>query len=258
MYKRQNDHSVMRIVEGEDADLAWEVDLGATEIVKASPVVVDLDDDGSQEVIVVYDAGGTMYVDAYSPQLQCSVTGWSSGGSKSGELLWTYSDDSLRISSAEGPYTSSLFGGHNPTTQPLLADLDLDGDAELVLAAIDEISDDPVIVALPIAANGAPTPIWESTLQDGSHPSDPAFAQVDDETGYVLLTTTQASSGAMWVWKLDSETGDQKWGGLSLSNLDGDSDVPHIRLPGPVVANLDSDSTPEMIITIPTDADADT
>jgi len=250
-----NDHSVMRIVEGEDADLAWEVDLGATEIVKASPVVVDLDDDGSQEVIVVYDAGGTMYVDAYSPQLQCSVTGWSSGGSKSGELLWTYSDDSLRISSAEGPYTSSLFGGHNPTTQPLLADLDLDGDAELVLAAIDEISDDPVIVALPIAANGAPTPIWESTLQDGSHPSDPAFAQVDDETGYVLLTTTQASSGAMWVWKLDSETGDQKWGGLSLSNLDGDSDVPHIRLPGPVVANLDSDSTPEMIITIPTDAD---
>ena len=59
----------------------------------------------------------------------------------------------------------------------------------------------------------------------------------------------------MWVWKLDSETGDQKWGGLSLSNLDGDSDVPHIRLPGPIVANLDSDSTPEMIITIPTDAD---
>ena len=250
-----SDHSVMRIVEGEDADLAWEVDLGATEIVKASPVVVDLDDDGSQEVIVVYDAGGTMYVDAYSPRLQCSVTGWSSGGSKSGELLWTYSDDSLRISSVEGPYTSSLFGGHNPTTQPLLADLDLDGDAELVLAAIDEISDNPVIVALPLAANGAPTPIWESTLQDGSHPSDPAFAQVDDDTGYVLLTTTQASSGAMWVWKLDSETGDQKWGGLSLSNLDGDSDVPHIRLPGPIVANLDSDSTPEMIITIPTDAD---
>lgn len=250
-----NDHSVMRIVEGEDADLAWEVDLGATEIVKASPVVVDLDDDGSQEVIVVYDAAGTMYVDAYSPQLQCSVTGWSSGGSKSGELLWTYSDDSLRISSSEGPYTSSLFGGHNPTTQPLLADLDLDGDAELVLAAIDEISDNPVVVALPLAANGAPTPIWESTLQDGSHPSDPAFAQVDDETGYVLLTTTLASSGAMWVWKLDSETGDQKWGGLSLSNLDGDSDVPHIRLPGPIVANLDSDSTPEMIITIPTDAD---
>ncbi len=253
-----SDHSVLRIIEGEDADLAWEVDLGATEIVKASPVVVDLDDDGMQEVLVVYDAAGTMFVDAYSPRLQCSVTGWSPGGSKSGELLWTYSDDALRISSSDGPYTSSLFGGHKPTTQPLLADLDLDGDAELVLAAIDEISEDPVIVALPLGANGAPTPIWESTLQDGSHPSDPAFAQVDDETAYVLLTTTQASSGAMWVWKLDSADGDQKWGGLSLANLDGDSDVPHIRLPGPVIANLDSDSSPEMIITIPTDADGST
>jgi len=253
-----SDHSVMRIIEGEDADLAWEVDLGATEDVKASPVVVDLDDDGMQEVLVVYDAAGTMYVDAYSPRLHCSVTGWSSGGSKSGELLWTYSDDALRISSSDGPYTSSLFGGHKPTTQPLLADLDLDGDAELVLAAIDEISENPVIVALPLGANGVPTPLWESTLQDGSHPSDPAFAQVDDETAYVLLTTTQASSGAMWVWKLDSTNGDQKWGGLSLTNLDGDSDVPHIRLPGPIVANLDSDTSPEMIITIPTDADGST
>ena len=253
-----SDHSVLRIIEGEDADLAWEVDLGATEIVKASPVVVDLDADGMQEVLVVYDAAGTMYVDAYSPRLQCSVTGWSAGGSKSGELLWTYSDDALQISSSDGPYTSSLFGGHKPTTQPLLADLDLDGDAELIIAAIDEISEDPVIVALPLGANGVPTALWESTLQDGSHPSDPAFAQVDDETAYVVLTTTQASSGAMWVWKLDSTNGDQKWGGLSLSNLDGDSDVPHIRLPGPIVTNLDSDSSPEMIITIPTDADGST
>ena len=61
----------------------------------------------------------------------------------------------------------------------------------------------------------------------------------------------------MWVWKLDSVSGNQLWS-LSLSNLDGDSDVPHIRLPGPVIANLDSDSTPEMIISIPTDADGST
>ena len=135
----------------------------------------------------------------------------------------------------------------------MLADLDLDGDAELVLAAIDD-NEKPVVLALPLGANGVPTPIWQSTLEDGSHPSDPAFAQVDDQTAYVLLTTTDASSGAMWVWKLNSVSGDQLWS-LSLSNLDGDSDVPHIRLPGPVIANLDSDSTPEMIISIPTDAD---
>ena len=89
-----NDHSVVKIIEGEDADLAWEVDLGATEIIKASPVIVDLDDDGMQEVIIVYDAGSALTVDAYSPRLHCSVTGWSPGGAKSGELLWSYSDDS--------------------------------------------------------------------------------------------------------------------------------------------------------------------
>ena len=92
-----NDHSVVKIIEGEDADLAWEVDLGATEIIKASPVIVDLDDDGMQEVIVVYDAGSALTVDAYSPRLHCSVTGWSPGGSKSGELLWSYSDDAYRL-----------------------------------------------------------------------------------------------------------------------------------------------------------------
>lgn len=250
------DHSIVKIIEGEDADLAWEVDLGATETIKASPVIVDLDDDGMQELIIVYDAGGTLYVDAYSPRLHCSVTGWSPGGSKSGELLWSYSDDNLQISSTNGPYTSSWLGGHRPTTQPLLADLDLDGNAELVLAVIDD-NENPVVLALPLGANGVPTPIWQSTLEDGSHPSDPSFAQVDDQTAYVLLTTTEASSGAMWVWKLDSVSGNQLWS-LSLSNLDGDSDVPHIRLPGPVIANLDSDSTPEMIISIPTDADGST
>ncbi|HJM30014.1 MAG TPA: VCBS repeat-containing protein, partial [Candidatus Thalassarchaeaceae archaeon] len=253
-----SDHSFLRIIEGEDASLAWEVDLGATEIVKASPLVVDMDDDGKQEIIVVYDAAGTLHVDAWSPQLECSVTGWSSGGSHSSELLWTYTDDSLMISSTNAPYALTEAAGHLPTTQPLLADLDLDGDAELVIAAIDEVSESPVVIALPLGVNGVPTTIWESTLQDGSHPSDPAFAQIDEDTGYVLLTSTLASSGAMWVWKLDSETGDQKWGGLSLSNLDGDSDVPHIRLPGPIIAELDGTSGPEMVITIPTDADGAT
>ena len=40
-----------------------------------------------------------------------------------------------------------------------------------------------------------------------------------------------------------------------MNNLDGDTNAPHIRLPGPVIANLDSDPDPEIIITIPTDAD---
>ena len=143
-------HSFLRIIEGEDADLAWEVDLGETDEIKASPVVVDLDYDGKQEIIVSFDLSGTFYVKGYSPELICTVTGWSAGGSHVTELLWTYSDSTLMIGSTDGPYVSSAYGGHKPTAQPLLADLDLDGTAELVLSLIEKNSDDPVILALDI------------------------------------------------------------------------------------------------------------
>ena len=90
---------------------------------------------------MVYDASGNLYIDAWSPRLYCSVTGWQVSG-HSMELLWTLSDEELRISSDDGPYTAAVFGNHKPTTQPLLADLDLDGDAELVIAAIIEITEE--------------------------------------------------------------------------------------------------------------------
>ena len=38
---------------------------------------------------------------------------------------------------------------------------------------------------------------------------------------------------------------------------DGDSGVPHVRLPGPVVAQLDDDELPEIIFTAPGDWDDD-
>ena len=248
-----SDHTYLRIVEGEDADLAWEVDMGLTEYVKAAPVVVDVDDDGIQEVLVAYDASGTLYLDAWSPRLSCSVTGWSPSGDSS-QLLWSWNDESLMISGEATSFTNGL-GGHKPTTQPLLADLDLDGDAEMVIAAIDEVSEEPVVVALGLSDTGASL-LWEAALDKGSHPSDPAFAQTDETTGYVLLTTTQESSGAMWVWKLDSDTGDSNWDGLTLGNSDGDTSSPHIRLPGPIIAELNGDSADlEMILTIPTDWD---
>jgi len=253
-----SEHSILRLIEGEDSELSWQVDLGETEKIKAAPVIVDIDEDGKPEILVAYDAGGSLNVDAWSPRLSCTVTGWSYSG-HSEELLWSWNDDSLMISSDEGPYTSGILGGHKPTTQPLLADIDLDGDAELVIAAIDEVSEDPVVFALPLQVDGTPNSLWEVTLSKGSHPSDPAFAQVDDDTGYVILTTIEANNGAMWVWKIDSETGSSAWqGGLSLNNLDGDTNSPHIRLPGPIVANLDSDEDPEIIITIPSDADGST
>ena len=248
-------HSMLRIVEGEDADLAWQADLGVTETVKATPVIVDLNGDDKQEIIVVFDAAGSLFVEAWSPQLSCSVTGWSYNG-HSDEMLWSWSDETRMVSSDEGPYSNSILGGHKPTAQPLLADLDMDGDAELVIAAIDEVSEDPVVIALPLESNNTPSTLWEVVLDKGSHPSDPAFAQVDENTGYVLLTTIEANNGAMWAWKIESSSGDSSWeSGLSLDNLDGDTNSPHVRLPGPIIVNLDSDPTPEMIVTIPTDAD---
>ncbi|MBT6075308.1 MAG: hypothetical protein HOG58_01625 [Euryarchaeota archaeon] len=250
-----NLHSVLKIIEGEDADLAWQVDLGETDEIKAAPVIVDLNEDGIQEIIVAFDMSGTFYVKSYSPELVCSVTGWSPGGSHSAELLWTYSDSSLMIGSTDGPYVGSAYGNHKPTAQPLLADLDLDGTAELVLSLIDKDSDDPVVLALDLTGTAA-TSIWQKTLDKGTHPSDPAFVQTDENTAFILLTSVQSSSSAMWVWKLDANDGDANWDGKSLENTQGfDSNVPHIRLPGPVISNLDSDEAMEMIITIPSDFD---
>ncbi len=252
--------SYLRIIEGEDSDLAWEVNLGQTETIKASPMIVDIDDSGGPEIIVVYDvtvgSDVTLRVDAWSPVLVCDVTGWSSSGSHESQLLWNWEDPDLMISSEEGPYTGSIWGSHKPTSQPLLADLDLDGDAELVISAISEGDSSPQVVAINLPSSGSPTKIWDKNLRYGSHGSDPVFVQTDDNTAYVMLTTTESTNGAMWLWKLDSSSGDPSWDGKSLGNLDGDSNVPHIRLPGPVVANLDQDGSPEIIVTIPTDGDS--
>ena len=67
-------HSILRLIEGEDSELAWQADLGETEAIKASPVIVDIDEDSRPEIVVVYDSGGSMYVEAWSPRLSCTVT----------------------------------------------------------------------------------------------------------------------------------------------------------------------------------------
>ena len=75
-----SEHSILRLIEGEDSELSWQVDLGETEKIKAAPVIVDIDEDGKPEIIVAYDAGGSLNVDAWSPRLTCTVTGWAYSG----------------------------------------------------------------------------------------------------------------------------------------------------------------------------------
>ena len=62
----------------------------------------------------------------------------------------------------------------------------------------------------------------------------------------------------MWIWRIDGSTGSNDWGRVALSGTDADSDAPRLRLPSPVVVQLDGDAAPEMILTVPTDANGRT
>ena len=135
--------------------------------------------------------------------------------------------------------------------------MELDGQPELVLTVVDTTTDDPHILSLPLGSN-TPTENWDVTLERGTHPSDPAWAQLDGQNSVVLATTIDENSGNMWVWRIDGITGSNDLGLVPLSGTDTDSDAPRLRLPSPVVAQLDSDAAPEMILTIPTDANGRT
>ena len=247
-----NDNSHLKIIEGEDAEVAWSVDLGAAELIKSSPVLTDINQDGLLEVLVAYDASGSLIVKAYSPLLECGITGWSPGGAHTEELLWTWSDSDLAIS-RPSPSPSVSISGHRPTTQVLLADIDSDEIHEAIIAVWNEGEERIEVIALDLEMSVPSDPLWTAVLDQGTHPSDPAYVQTDPSTGYVLITTTDSSTGAIWLWKLEGSNGNEAWSPRSMGNTDGDTNVPHVRLPGPVLSNLDSDSALEVIVTIPTD-----
>ena len=240
---------------GDDANLAWQVDLGDTRSARSTPVLVDVDKDGTVEVVVVYDTESSLQVDVWSPELSCDESGWQSGG-HSNELMWSWTNTDYRIG-ITSPHFQTRQSNHLSVTQPLLADLELDGQPELVLTVVDTTTDDPHIVSLPLGAN-SPTEHWDVTLDRGTHPSDPAWAQLDGQNSVVVATTIDENSGNMWVWRIDGSTGSNDWGRVALSGTDTDSDAPRLRLPSPVVVQLDGDAAPEMVLTIPTDANGRT
>lgn len=244
-------HSFLSIIEGDTSRKAWEVDLGSTDSVKAAPVLLDVDGDGTLEILVAYDAQGTFNSELWSPELVCGEAGWSSGGSHLTEKLWSYTDPDLGITSPS-PY---IWANHQIGSQILLGDADMDGDAEAVFSLVNEADSQVVILTLPLAAGGTPTPLWQVSLDHGEIPSDPAWVKIDDTNSAVLLTTIDPDDGNVWVWRLDGGNGAPTWGGVSLNNLDGNTDSPHIRLPGPIIAELDGTPGAEMVVTIPTDID---
>ena len=246
--------SFLNIVSGNDAKIAWRVSLGVTEAVRSTPMIHDIDGDGFQEIIVVYDTQGALNIDVWSPRLTCTESNWQASG-HSNELVWSYSDAEVRIGSPS-PHFATANSDHKAVTQPLLADLELDGTPELVLAVVDDPDNNPLVKvnAYTLTSSQPTQEEWSVSLDRGTHPSDPVWAQLDSSTTSVLLTTIDGDSGNMWIWKIDGSTGSLDWERVAIQGTDTDSDSPRLRLPGPIIVQLDQDSAPEMILTVPTDA----
>jgi len=248
----ENADRYLTIIAGDSAKTAWEVNLGSAERIRATPAAIDIDADGKLEIIVVYDTSSALNVDVWSPDLSCDESGWSASGHDNEKVwTWTSADYRIGISSTHLPTSQS---GHKAVTQPLLADLAMDGSPELVIAAINVNNEDVTVLAIPLTLQGPPEALWQITLDRGTHPSDPAFAALDDSTGCIVLTTINANSGNMWIWRIDGATGSLDWERVSISGTDSDNDAPRLKLPGPVVTQLDEDNAPEMILTLPSDA----
>ncbi len=253
-----NRQSHINIITGNDAKVAWKASLGTTDAIRSTPMIHDLDQDGYLEIIVVYDTDGAFNIDVWSPRLTCTESNWQTSG-HSNELVWSYTDADVRIGSPS-PHFATANSDHMAVTQPLLADLELDGTPELVVALVDDPTNNPLVkVNAYELTNVQPTEAaWSVSLDRGTHPSDPVWAQLDSSTTSVVLTTIDGDSGNMWIWKIDGSSGSLDWERVAVQGTDTDSDSPRLRLPGPVIVQLDQDSAPEMIVTVPTDANGRT
>ena len=248
----ETSNSILKVVNGDTSKTAWQVSLGATMAVKAAPVLHDVDLDGKLEIIVAYDTASEIVVDIWSPELTCSEAGWAATG-HSTEKLWSWQDADRRLG-AESPHWPVAQTGHLVSTQILLADLQMDGTPEIILSAMDQDTSKPVVISLPLASQGPPDPLWEVDLDRGNHISDPTWVALDGQNSAVLVTTIDDNDANMWVWKIDGSSGSLDWERVILPNSDSDSNSPRLRLPGPVIAQLDGDAIPEVIFTIPTDS----
>ena len=70
----------LSLAAGDDAKIAWEVDIGQTRDVRSTPIVVDVDQDGKPEILLVYDTDNALNIELWSPELECSESGWQKSG----------------------------------------------------------------------------------------------------------------------------------------------------------------------------------
>ena len=146
----------LSLIAGDDASIAWQVDLGSTKSARSTPVLVDVDLDGTTEIVIAYDTDSSLNVEVWSPELTCDESGWQTGG-HSNEVIWSWSDADVRIG-ITSPHAPTRESNHLSVTQPLLADLELDGQPELVLSVVDINSEDPVIMTIPLGSSTPTAP----------------------------------------------------------------------------------------------------
>ncbi len=247
-------NSYLRILQGDTGRLAWQASLGDVGEPRAAPVVVDADDDGTHEILVAVDDSTGMSIDLWQPSLSCGPAGWTTGGHAS-ERRWTLSDETLALGKNSA---DNLFGSSNEDVMSQLMIEEMDGTSppELAVVGYDSTSGRPRVISVPIiVASSPPDVMWDVELDKGTHASDPSWLPGTGSAGSVILTTINEDSGSMWIWRLDGSTGSLEWAGTDLGVSDGDTRVPHRRLPGVLPTQLDDDEPLELVITIPTDAD---
>lgn len=246
--------SYLRILQGDTGRLAWQASLGDVGEPRAAPAVVDADGNGMHEILVAVDGSTGVNIELWQPSLSCGPAGWTTGGHAS-EKRWTISDETLVLGKNSA---DNLFGSSNEDvmSQVMIAEMDGTSPPELVVVGYDSSSGRPRVVAVPIITTSSPPEVmWDVELDKGTHVSDPSWLPGTDSSGSVILTTINEDSGSMWIWRIDGSTGSLIWAGTDLGVSDGDTRVPHRRLPGVLPTQLDGDEPLELVITIPTDAD---
>ena len=59
----------LAIIEGDTAKITWEVTLGDVDIIRSTPVIVDVDGDLRPEIAIVYDTDSALEVDLWAPEI---------------------------------------------------------------------------------------------------------------------------------------------------------------------------------------------